>query len=108
MTKVNILGTEYEILRGVRPEDDTRLKDSDAYCDFTTKQIKVSLMEPNDKTFNDLGVWEQKVIRHELVHAFMYESGLDNNSEWGRDETLVDWIAIQLPKISEAFKELNI
>lgn len=108
MKKVNILGTEYKILRDVRPEDDPKLKESDAYCDFTTKQIVVSLMKMDERTFKDLEVWEQKVIRHELVHAFMYESGLDCNSEWGRDETLIDWIAIQLPKISEVFKELNI
>lgn len=108
MTIVNVLGTDYEIMREVPPEEDSKMKDSDGYCDFTTKQIKISLMEPDDKTFNDLDAWEQKVIRHELVHAFMYESGLDCNSEWGRDETLIDWIAIQMPKIAEVFKKLNI
>ena len=103
--KINILGTEYEIIMDVPQNEDTRLKTADAYCDFTTKQIKVSPMEPDENTFNNLDSWKQKVVRHELVHAFMYESGLDNNSEWGRDETLIDWIAIQLPKLMKAAVE---
>ena len=106
MTKINILGTDYELIREVPSDSDSRLKDADAYCDFTTKQIKVALMEPNENSFNNLKAWEHKVIRHEIVHAFMYESGLDVNSEWGRDETLIDWIAIQIPKIFNAIKEI--
>ncbi len=105
---INVLGTSYEILMDVSPGNDSRMKNVDAYCDFTTKQIKVAVMEPDENTFNNLDSWKRKVMRHELVHAFMYESGLDNNSEWGRDETLIDWIAIQLPKIAEALKELGI
>ena len=102
---INILGTDYEIIMDVSENNDTRLKMADAYCDFTTKQIKVSPIEPDENTFNKLEVYKQKVIRHEIVHAFMYESGLDNNSEWGRDETLIDWIAIQLPKLMKAAVE---
>ena len=107
MKKVNILGTDYELILGVPSDSDSRLKDADAYCDFTTKQIIVAAMEPDENTFKDLKSWEQKVIRHEIVHAFMYESGLDVNSEWGRDETLIDWIAIQIPKIFNAIKEIQ-
>ena len=36
----------------------------------------------------------KKVIRHELVHAFLFESGLSVNS-WADNEEIVDWIAIQ-------------
>lgn len=103
--KINILGTDYEITMDVSQNEDTRMKTADAYCDFTTKQIKVSPMEPNENTFNNLEVYKRKVIRHEIVHAFMFESGLDINSEWGRDETLIDWIAIQLPKLMKAAAE---
>lgn len=37
-----------------------------------------------------------KVFRHEIVHAFFGESGL---KDYMHDETLVDWIAAQLPKM---------
>lgn len=42
---------------------------------------------------------EKRVMRHEIIHAFFYESGLDVESSWGTDGTLVDWIALQFPKV---------
>lgn len=48
-------------------------------------------------------------MRHEIIHAFLYESGLAENfehaNEFGQDETMVDWIAMQFPKILEVYKE---
>jgi hypothetical protein len=43
-------------------------------------------------------------MRHELVHAFLFESGLHNDS-WAANEAAVDWIANQFPKILKAFQE---
>lgn len=31
----------------------------------------------------------------------------DVSEEWGKDETITDWIAIQFPKILEVFHELD-
>lgn len=108
MKKVNILGTEYSIETRDSKSDEL-LIDKDGYTDFSLKLIVIGdISKENGYQWGDLESYRQKVLRHELVHAFMYESGLDCNSEWGRDETLIDWIAIQLPKISEVFKELNI
>ena len=45
------------------------------------------------------------MLRHEIVHAFLYESGLDVSSEWARNEEIVDWIALQTPKLQKAFEE---
>ena len=36
-------------------------------------------------------------IKH--IHAFFSESGLWGNSGLGKNELLVDWLAIQLPKM---------
>lgn len=108
MKKVNILGTEYTV-ETRDSKSDQILIDKDGYTDFSLKLIVIEdISKENGYQWGDLEAFRQKVLRHELVHAFMYESGLDCNSEWGRDETLIDWIAIQLPKISEVFKELNI
>lgn len=49
--------------------------------------------------------FEKKVLRHEIVHAFLFESGIDSSSEWARNEEIVDWIALQFPKLLDAFKE---
>ena len=45
---------------------------------------------------------------HEIVHAFLHESGLSSNSEWAMNEEIADWIALQLPKIISICNELNI
>lgn len=45
------------------------------------------------------------MLRHELIHAFFCEAGLDDYSS---NEQLVDWIAIQSPKIFKIFQELEI
>jgi hypothetical protein len=44
------------------------------------------------------------VKRHEIIHAFFAESGI---TEWERDERLVDYMAIQFPKMLEAFKQVE-
>lgn len=50
-------------------------------------------------------------ITDEIIHAFLYESGMWNNSGstncWGMDETITDWIAIQSPKLFRTFKEAD-
>lgn len=49
-------------------------------------------------------------MRHEIIHAFLFESGLSENfthPEYGHDETYVDWIASQFPKMCEVFKEVG-
>ena len=53
----------------------------------------------------------KKQLRHEIIHAFLAESGLQANYEhyrqFGHDETLVDWFAIQFPKMIKAFESVN-
>lgn len=112
--KVNILGTEYIIYRNVEEEKEPRLKGNYGFCDYCTKEIylsKEALTETEDSMKN-LKEYENKVLRHEIVHAFLYESGLRENSDrqiaWAENEEMVDWIAIQFPKIEKVFKELNI
>lgn len=51
--------------------------------------------------------FKKKVLRHEIIHAFFGESGLRSCSEYAEDEELVDWIAIQFPKILKAFEQVG-
>jgi len=51
---------------------------------------------------------ERATIRHEIIHAFLFESGLGFNfehNERGQEELMVDWIAMQYPKIKAAFEK---
>lgn len=103
---VHILGSTWTIKEQSESENEL-LKDCDGYCDWTTKEIVVE-REP----YGDLGDMEayiRKVIRHEIVHAFLFESGLYESSTpadaWAKNEEMVDWIARQGQKIYNAWKE---
>lgn len=104
---INILGTKYTVY--YVPEDrDDALKECDGYCDDTTKTLVVKQYkrgEPGSKKALDLQ--EKKNFRHEIIHAFLFESGLAENSEWAQNEEMVDWIAKQGPKLIKAWKEVD-
>lgn len=110
MTKVNILGTEYEIKK-VKEHENFEILGADGFCDFTTKEIYIHEIEREPGMVFDLEEYYKKLIRHEIVHAALYESGLDSSSlehhGWACNEEMVDWIAIQAPKLFKMFKEAN-
>lgn len=60
-------------------------------------------------SLHDIEAYIKKVLRHEIVHAFLFESGLGENmhclinSGW-HDEQIVDWFAYQGPKIIKAWE----
>ena len=103
--KIDVLGTEYTIEELSRT-DDAILSQCDGYCDKTSKRIVISLKD-TDCNLDDFEVYRKKILRHEIIHAFLYESGLHENWEhkpMGHNETYVDWIAVQFPKLVRAFK----
>lgn len=51
-----------------------------------------------------------EVIRHEIIHAFLYASGLGDSWEhkdFGHDETVIDWFALQFKKIEVVINQLE-
>jgi hypothetical protein len=50
-------------------------------------------------------------LRHEIIHCFLHESGVWGSSSgadsWAMNEEMVDWIAMQFPKILKVFKQLG-
>ena len=104
--KVSILGTEYTIQKLSKAED-SYLENCDGYCDKTSKRIVV---KTDNDDLDNIEVHIKKVMRHEIIHAFLNESGLQENfrhDEWGHEETTIDWIAIQFPKILDVFMEAD-
>lgn len=105
--QINILGSPWNIYYR-SPKDDKTLKDGgfDGYCDKTTRTIVVTSENGN---LGDFKIYQKAVLRHEIIHAFMYESGLGSSwqhaEQFGHDETAIDWIAMQFPKLLQAFKE---
>lgn len=102
---VNILGTEYTI----EPRE-LKDEDIDGFTDNTSKLIVIRT--DNVNSVCDFEYLQKKQLRHEIIHAFMSESGLQCNwqhiEQFGHDETTVDWFAIQSPKIFKVFQELDI
>lgn len=112
--KIDVLGTKYIIRRVNCGEDEYMDKmHFGGYCDGSTKEIIILNLKsaPDWKDEPDYVIknQENETFRHELIHAFLNESGLQWNSvgvdHWAKNEEMVDWIAIQFPKLLKAFKE---
>lgn len=102
---IDVLGTEYTVEQKSK-DTDPLLQKMDGYCDKTSKKIVITT-EDSDCDLDDFWIYRNKLLRHEIIHAFLFESGLHENwaHEMGRDETYVDWIAVQFPKILKAFQK---
>lgn len=98
---VNILGVTYTII--ISECDDG----CDGYIDYVDKVITI---DP-ETSIAFLG----RVLRHEIIHAFLFESGLGSNASpvdcWTKNEEMIDWFAHHLPtmvqKMDEAYKEVH-
>ena len=107
--KINVLGTTY-IVGASRPNEDKNLVNVDAYCDHTTKRIVINDDYAEGATIGNPEYYMKKVLRHEVIHAFMYESGLDEQATFDDEhfEQMVDWIAIQHEKLHAIYEELGV
>lgn len=107
--KVNILGTEYTIKEQSQKENGM-LDSRDGYTDWSTREIVVRReQEPEEGNLADMEAYIREVLRHEIVHAFLFESGLAECTTtaytWALNEEMVDWIARQGQKMYKAWKE---
>ena len=105
---INVLGTEIRIV--FRKEaDDPKLEELGGYFDSSENLIVVRIPEQDKNNLGNMENWQKKVMRHEIIHAFLYESGLDWSAapvdNWATNEEMVDWMAIQIPKICKVFRE---
>lgn len=104
--KLNILGAKWNIeYRNADANPD--LDGRDGYADPSANLIVIANKRKDDDVL-DFKEIQKRCLRHEIIHAFLFESGLGLNfehSQYGHEETMVDWIAIQFPKILKVFKE---
>ena len=108
---ITVLGTDIQILFR-KKKDDPKLESCVGYFDFSNRLIVVVIPESDATSCGDLERYQKEILRHEVIHAFLYESGLDGSSafagSWATNEEMVDWIAIQFPKILKVFQELGV
>lgn len=103
---VQVLGNDYTIYYGDATQYPV-LTDLDGACDTSTRSIFIdscSTASSSNEAKGNLQVHKQHITRHELIHAFLYESGLDACVPWVTEE-MVDWLAIQSPKLFKLFQD---
>lgn len=103
---INILGEQYQLII-TSEKDDSRLANVCGFCDNTAKKCVVDDFSNRNDLMDkeNLKLQMQETIRHEIVHAFLCESGLADSCEWATNETIVDWFAMQGLKIYKAWQE---
>lgn len=113
ISKLIILGAVWCVLR-LPQDEDPILQEVDGYCDWTLRKIVVCWGNPENNDTNcvaNLAAYRKKVLRHEIVHAFLMESGLMENSleskAWAQNEEMVDWFAAMGERIHAAWKEAD-
>lgn len=91
---INILGIEYKLYFNAEPEQNCSSKHNIGMADHEEKHIIIS----------DLNLFTLKeVLMHEIIHCFMFESGIDR-IEFS-EEDIVNYFARMIPKINKAFEE---
>lgn len=100
---VDILGTLWEIKFVDYNKDPYFDKfNADGYCSSSDKMIVICnpSTNPTLKDETDIYISEciKEILRHELVHALLYECGLGSSTlkyggGWAKNEEMVDWIA---------------
>ena len=96
--EINILGTTYDIHTADEMEFAGLIEAKASGMTFTLEKKIIIDGEAED-------MWH--VIRHEIVHAMLYESGLWESTKWACNEEIVDWIAMQFPKLNDIFTEMQ-
>lgn len=113
--KVSILGTEYKVHLDVSEQEDSSLDGRYGYCFPKARKIVIADLNTIDSWKNEGEEEKQRLLketkRHEVIHAFLAESGLWGSANgcdcWALNEEMVDWIAVQWPKIRKVFTLLD-
>ena len=102
--KIKILGVKYEVSYE-SPEINRDLVTHRGLCKMCEKKIIIR----NDLTEQ----YTKATLRHEILHAFLYECGLSHDAlaydkSWCCNEEMIDFFAIQIPKIHKIYEKYNL
>ena len=105
--KINVLGTEYDVELLEEKDECMEQMNAVGHTDKTTKQIKVFKYKCEEAIYNQNPIVETNItMRHELLHAFLFECGIEREMQFHNEEC-VDFFAIQFPKLVKMFEEAN-
>ena len=113
--KVNVLGTEYSIEYKDYDDDPAFAKlGIDGYCEQGTHKIVIGDLHTfpgfEDETEEFIREAMKHTLRHEVNHCHFHESGLQESCStydgpWSRNESMIDWWAINGMKVYKAWQE---
>lgn len=112
---INVLGAKYKVYLDVPVDKDDGLRERFGYCQPIGRKIVIADMDSIESWKDEEDVCKQHQInatlRHEVIHAFLAESGLWGSSIgtdcWAMNEEMIDWFAMQFPKILKVFEQLG-
>lgn len=113
--KINILGTRYKIITKNANSKELLPVNRAGYCDKERHIICVEDLDTDDCWKNESATskeqYRKNILRHEVIHAFLSESGLREDSlnidSWATNEEMVDYFALQFPKMLKVFKKIG-
>lgn len=115
--KINVLGTEYTVsYHDYKDKPIFEERSIGGYSDDVLHEIVICNLKTHPEFECESDEWyktlEKRILRHEIVHAFLSESGLQDSAlqadmAWAKNEEMVDWIALQFPKLLQAFKDAD-
>lgn len=103
--EINILGSKWQIIE----DDELRTANADGFADNSVREIHLQSVFSDDKSsVADMEEYKERVLRHELLHAFIFECGLDTENSWARNEEMVEFFALQFDKIMSVFNAADL
>lgn len=103
-----ILGNPWRIM----VLQDPKITEWKGRCSCTgSRIIQFNLQTIYSAKVGDVFVDLERVIRHEIIHAYIFEAGLEDyggeTPNWSTNEMTVDWFAYQIPKIMESAANIS-
>lgn len=105
-SEIIVLGKTYQIY--YLPEEvDKELEDKYGYADQVETKVVIDTSVIDDCKNDKRRALEllKRTLRHEIVHCYFFECGLDDQTPFARNETLIDWLALKLPDIFSNMKQ---
>lgn len=114
---VDVLGTPYTIeIKGYNDDPAFAKCNIDGYCEQGTHRIVIGDLHTfpgwEDETEEFIDANMKHTLRHEINHCVMSESGLQEScgtydGPWARHECMIDFWAIQGPKVYKMWEQAN-
>lgn len=98
---LKVCGVSWEVIVAT-PENRPLLKSYLGYADRSSKRIYIKDLrrEPDERDMERLDLIMAETIRHELIHAWLFECGMMDSREFDH-ERIADWLQMTIHPLYE-------